>query len=256
MMGPRSGYGRISNPYKDIAGSPLDLPQENRRHSKKFLAQWRLFSENQSFMGDHQSTLHTRPSLLVRIRDAQDSDSWRLFLDIYGPLVYSYCRRKSLQDADAVDVVQEVMTEVARCIGSFEYQPGRGRFRDWLGTVTYRRLVRFWEKKNRQLVVVDGKTTTEALERRAVSQQDPEWAEEFNTQIVKAALERIRRHFEPATWQAFERVWLQNQETSDTAAELNLLIEAVYKAKSRVLKRLEEEVLLLAEDLPHFVPLS
>ena len=147
------------------------------------------------------------------------------------------------------------MTEVARCIGSFEYQPERGRFRDWLGTVTRRRLARFWAKKNREFAV-DGRASTEELEGRAVPQQDPEWTEEFNTQIVKAALERIRPYFEPATWQAFECVWLQNQGSSATAARLNLPIEAVYKAKSRVLKRLQGEVLLLAEDLPHFVPLS
>jgi hypothetical protein len=40
------------------------------------------------------------------------------------------------------------------------------------------------------------------------------------------------------------------------AAELRIPIEVVYTAKSRVLKRLEEEVRILAEDLPQLMPLS
>src|SRR5262245_51158989 len=92
------------------------------------------------------SALHTRPSLLVRLRDAGDSASWQTFVDLYGPVLYRYARRRGLQDADATDVAQEVLAEVARCIRAFEYQPERGRFRDWLGTVLCRRLARFWEK--------------------------------------------------------------------------------------------------------------
>jgi RNA polymerase sigma-70 factor (ECF subfamily) len=206
-------------------------------------------------MSDSESALQTRPSLLVRIRDAADADSWRMFVDTYAPMVYRYCRRKGVQDADAVDVVQEVMTEVTRCIGSFHYQPERGRFRDWLGTVTRRKLVRFWRKKNR-LAAADGETAAEEMDRLPVPPADAEWTEEFNTQIVKVALERIRQHFEPTTWQAFERVWLQNQQSAEAAAQLNLPIESIYKAKSRVLKRLEQEVLMLAEDMPQSVPLS
>jgi RNA polymerase sigma-70 factor (ECF subfamily) len=190
--------------------------------------------------------------LLVRIRDASDQDSWQMLVGTYAPLVYRFCRRRGVQDADAVEIVQEVMTEVARCIGSFDYRPERGRFRDWLGTITRRRLVRFWKKKNSREVAVDSETVVRELERTAGPTVDAEWIDEFNTRIVKVALERIRQHFDPATWQAFERVWLQDQASREASAQLNLPITAVYKAKSRVLKRLEQEVLMLAEDVPQF----
>ena len=87
----------------------------------------------------------TKPSLLLRIRDATDSASWNEFAEIYGPIIRSYCRRRGLQPTDADDVVQEILTRVARSIGTFEYEPGRGRFRDWLGTVTRNRITRFFE---------------------------------------------------------------------------------------------------------------
>src|SRR3954470_19529751 len=86
------------------------------------------------------SAFHTRPSLLVRIKDARDDDAWTTFVQTYAPLVYCYCRRRGLLGQDAADVVQEVMAQVARSARDFEYQPERGRFRDWLGTITCRKL--------------------------------------------------------------------------------------------------------------------
>src|ERR1700677_3207436 len=91
----------------------------------------------------------TRPSLLLRIRDADDSDSWADFAKVYGPVIRGYCRLRGLQEADADDVSQEVLAQVTRSIGSFDYEPGRGRFRDWLGAVTRNKIVRFLEVKGR-----------------------------------------------------------------------------------------------------------
>jgi RNA polymerase sigma factor (sigma-70 family) len=194
----------------------------------------------------------THPSLLIRLRDPQDQKAWALFVDTYVPMIYRYARRVGLQDADAADISQEVLSEVARCIRSFEYQPDRGRFRDWLGTLVRRRISRFLKKKDRSL--------TDATEDEA-SEGDPcpadaGWTDEFNARILAAALERARPHFEPVTWRAFECVWLENRRAGEVAAELKLPIETIYTAKSRVLKRLEEEVRILAEDVPQLVPLS
>ena len=61
-------------------------------------------------------------------------------------------------------------------------------------------------------------------------------------------LHRIRPHFEASSWQAFERVWLEHRSAAEAADELSMSIEAVYMAKSRILRRLEEEVQDIAED--------
>src|SRR5437868_3868297 len=85
---------------------------------------------------------------------------------------------------------------------------------------------------------------------RATMMPGPAWAEEFHAQILRAALDQIRPSFEPATWRAFERVWIDSRPAAEVAIELGVPIDAVYVAKSRALKRLHAAIVELAEDLP------
>ena len=56
----------------------------------------------------------TRITLLARIRDGRDGDAWQEFVQIYGPVVYRFARNRGLQDADAADLMQDVLRSVAR----------------------------------------------------------------------------------------------------------------------------------------------
>src|ERR1700722_4136084 len=82
----------------------------------------------------------TRASLLVRLRDPRDATAWTEFDDLYAPLIYNYARKQGLQDADAVDVSQEIISTVAGAVGRLEYDPERGSFRNWLLKVVWRKL--------------------------------------------------------------------------------------------------------------------
>lgn len=193
----------------------------------------------------------TRPSLLLRLRDTSDSEAWRTFVETYAPPVYAYGRKLGLQDADAADVAQDVLAQMVRSMRGFEYDRERGRFRDWLRTVTRNRVLKFLAKKDRE-----GALPLDPEMERAADLADAQWPDEFGAQVLRIALERIRPIFEPATWSVFEQVWLRRQSPLDASRNLGLAIDLVYSAKSRVLKRLREEVLMLAEDLPQCVPLN
>ncbi len=186
----------------------------------------------------------TRPSLLVRLRDGADADAWRTFVDVYAPLLYTFARGRGLQDADAADVGQEVLADVARCIRMFEYQPEKGRFRDWLGLIARRKLGRFLTKR-------DGQPS--ALAEETPGEVDPEWSSAFHARLLEVGMERIRGEFELTTWQAFTENWMHNRAVPEVASVTGLSVAAVYVAKSRVLKRLREAILELAEDVPQFV---
>ena len=199
---------------------------------------------------EQKSALATRPSLLLRIRDSGDAEAWRTFVDIYGPVIFRYCRRRGLQDADAADVTQDVLAQVAQSIRSFEYRPERGRFRGWLGTVTHNKMLRFQERVARSVRGEGGDRQSHDNGALAEEGADSEWTEWFNAEVLRIALERVRPNFEPETWRAFELVWIEDRSAADAASMLGRPVYTIYLAKSRVLSRLREEVLMLAEDSP------
>lgn len=185
----------------------------------------------------------TSASLLLRVRDAQNVEAWRTFESVYGPLIRRYCQRRGLQHADAADVSQEVLARVAKAIRGFEYTPELGRFRSWLGTITANEVRTFLTRTGRR-PTVSGDDTIESPD------PDPIWLAEFTEYILAVALDRIRGEFEPATWASFEAVWVRKEPPAEVAQRLGIAVHSVYVNKSRVLKRLEAEVLHLADDLP------
>jgi len=190
----------------------------------------------------------------VRLRDHSDAAAWRTFALTYAPLVYSYCRKNGLQDADAADVTQDVLKQVSQSIRGFEYDPRTGRFRDWLRTVTRHKVLRWLGRsQNGEANVPVG---AEVVEELAEGGADAEWADEFHAQVLKVALEEIRPRFEVSTWRAFELTWIDGSDPRQVAKEVGLAIDQVYAAKSRVLKSLRAQILMLAEDVPPFVPLD
>lgn len=194
-------------------------------------------------METEPSSALTRPSLIARLRNEQDAEAWGTFVSVYARLVHGTCRRRGLQEADAADVTQAILAEVLRSMRSgFKYQPERGRFRDWLGTVTFRQIGRFLRQRAAQHAVANDCDLFEA--------PDPGWSADFQAHLMRLGLERIQADFEPLTWRVFVRVWFDNQPALAIAAEQNVTIDVVYTAKSRVLKRLREEIMHLADDVP------
>jgi RNA polymerase sigma factor (sigma-70 family) len=189
----------------------------------------------------------TRPSLLFRVRDPRDVQAWDDFARVYRPLVYGHARRRGLSHEDAEDVAQRVFARVCAAIRGFEYQPDKGRFRDWLGSIVRNEVFRHWKKEEKLAQGHGGDDS--ALEQVAGDAVDPEWAAEYHSFILQTALARCQPHFEPSTWRAFERVWLEQRPAPEVATELGQPIDWVYVAKSRVLKRLWQEVQELAEDV-------
>ncbi len=194
------------------------------------------------------SSPHTRPSLLVRLRDAADHKAWRQLVELYAPLVYRFLRRRGLQDADAADLTQEVLRAVAAAIDSFEYDPRRDSFRGWLFTVARNKLHTFLKRRQRRLHHVE-QVDDERLDREPAPREDEElWEQEYQQRLFDWAGEEVRGCFQEATWQAFWRTAVEGQSPREAADLLRMSVGAVYIARSRVLARLKEEVQRLLEE--------
>lgn len=179
-------------------------------------------------------------SLLVRVK-ARDAAAWERFVALYGPLVYRWCRRCRLQPADAMETVQEVFRAVAGAIEDFRRDQAGDTFQGWLRTIT-RNKVRDFLRVRRPLAVGG----TEAQVRMASVQDmvldDQPEPEHEHTAVIHRGLELVRAEFADNTWQAFWQTTVDSHSPAEVAARLQMSVVAVYKAKSRVLMRLREEL--------------
>ncbi len=185
----------------------------------------------------------TRASLLLRLRDPRDEAAWTEFVDLYAPLLYGYARKQGLQDADAVDLCQEVLSAVAGSVGQLEYDPSRGSFRNWLFLILCRRLSN-WRRAQRHRPRGSGDTGTQRLLEQCPAPQrgEEEWEAEWQRRVFAWACEQVRPTVTATTWQAFWRTAVENQPGKQVAADLGLSVAAVYLARSRVVARLKELV--------------
>ena len=180
----------------------------------------------------------TRASLLVRLRDGQDQAAWGEFVRLYAPVVYRYARRRGLQDADAADVMQEVLKSVSASVGAFD--PRLGLFRSWLFTLAHRRLYDLVQRNQRPDAA--GGQPTVVLETAPARDDEESWNQEFERQLFNLAADLIRPTFSDATWQAFHLTAVESKSGQEAAAQLGISVAAVYLAKSRVMVKLKAEV--------------
>jgi RNA polymerase sigma-70 factor (ECF subfamily) len=192
----------------------------------------------------------TQPSLLVRLRDAQDDRAWTQFVEIYAPLVYGYARRQGLQDADAADLTQEVLRAVATAVGRLDYDPQRGSFRSWLFTVVRNKLRNFLAGRARQCQGSGDSRAQEVLEAQPDrgTEADAWWEREYEQRLFAWAAEQVKGGFQDTTWQAFWQTAVEGQEPRTVAAALGVSVGAVYIAKSRVLTQLRRRIQQIQEE--------
>ncbi|MEM9353650.1 MAG: sigma-70 family RNA polymerase sigma factor [Planctomycetota bacterium] len=184
--------------------------------------------------------LTTRGSLLGRIRDTNDADAWAAFVDIYGPLVYRYGRRKGLQDSDAADLSQAVLTEVARCIDRFSYDPSLGRFRNWLMVIARHQLSSLADKHVRHAGSGDSRVAVELHQLPADDDLEERFESEYREHLFRWAADKVRDEVEESTWLAFWRTSVEGAPPQKVADELEKKVGSIYVAKSRIVLRIRE----------------
>ena len=182
----------------------------------------------------------TRPSLLVRLRDARDELAWSQFVDIYAPLVYGFARKHGLQDADAADVTQDVLRSVSAAAKKLDYDPQRGSFRGWLFTVVRNRLRDFWAMHRKQCPGSGDTDTNKRLQDLPAPAEDEEalWEQEYQRQLFSWAAGQVQEDFQDSTWQAFWQTAVEGKSGKKVALGLGMSVAAVYLAKGRVMARL------------------
>ncbi|MGO8689853.1 MAG: RNA polymerase sigma factor [Thermoguttaceae bacterium] len=185
----------------------------------------------------------TSSSLLDRLK-GRDEAAWRRLVGVYGHLVLYWCRCAGIRREDCADICQEVFRAVAVNIDGFRRDRASGSFRGWLRTITRSKVVDHVRRQNRQPAATGGSDAHERF--LAIPDSDASSIRETHDQektiLVKRTLALIRPEFENRTWQAFWRATVEGQRSGVVAEALETTAGAVRQAKSRVLRRLREEL--------------
>jgi RNA polymerase sigma-70 factor (ECF subfamily) len=194
---------------------------------------------------------NTSLSLLTRVRQSGDPLAWSRLVEIYTPLLQRWCQTYDVQAADADDVIQEVLAAVVSELPEFQHNQRTGAFRAWLRLMLVNRLRRFWRARDAAPQAPGGSTALERLNELAddASPASRIWDAEHDQQVIASLLAAIRPHFQPQTWEAFQRQMFDGQPPDQVAEELQMSLSSVYVARSRVLSALRREAAGLVASL-------
>ena len=193
----------------------------------------------------------TRQSLLSRLKNSEDQASWQDFFDTYWRLIYGVAIKSGLTEAEAQDAVQETVIAVARNIKEFRYDPKKCSFKSWLMMITRQRII--WQLRKRQALPApngpraarDDTTRTATIDRipdPASLDLNAVWDEEWEKNLMAAALEQVKRQVKARQFQMFDLYVLQNWPVQDVARTLRVSAAQVYLAKHRIAALLKREV--------------
>jgi RNA polymerase sigma factor (sigma-70 family) len=184
----------------------------------------------------------TSATLLARLRQVPpDQAAWADFAERYGRKIYGWCRQWNLQEADAQDVTQDVLVRLAEKMQDFNYDPTRS-FRAWLKTIARHAWSDFLDSRHRAGVAGDSQMWERLQTVEAREDLVERLKEEFDQELLEEAMARVRSRVVPRTWRAFELMALEGRSGAETAKALGMKVAAVFIAKSRVQRHLQEEL--------------
>ena len=189
------------------------------------------------------SAPETRPSLLLRVRDPADQAAWREFTEIYRPVIVRLALQKGMQAADAEDVAQEVLAAVAKAVEQREHDPERAKFRTWLHRVASNAILDAVTRRRPDRGSGNSALQTALDRHEAPGGPDSDLLRlEYRREVFRWAARQVRAEFRQDTWDAFRLTAIEGRSIAAVAKELAKDTGAIYAARSRIMRRIQEKV--------------
>lgn len=205
--------------------------------------------------GRPDELIPTRESLLSRIKNWEDRESWQDFFDTYWRLIYGTARKAGLSDAEAQDIVQETVISVAKNVEGFKYDPSVCSFKSWMLQLTRWRIINQLKRRNSNAKhLASGASASKRPDETATIERAPDpagcdleaiWESEWETNLLKAAVERVKRRVDPAQFQIFDLYCLEGWPVRKVAHTLGVSTGRIYLTKHRVSRLLKKEIELM-----------
>jgi RNA polymerase sigma-70 factor (ECF subfamily) len=181
-------------------------------------------------------------SLLERLR-ANDASAWSRLVSLYAPLVQYWCDRAGLRRMDGEDVTQEVFAAAAANLEGFRRDRPGDTFRGWLRAITRNQILLYFRRTRHQAQAEGGSDAWRLLQQVAdqPTETDANEATQMG-QLYRRALDQVHCEFEERTWQAFWLTVIEGRTPATLTDELGMSAPSIRQAKSRVLRRLKQEL--------------
>jgi RNA polymerase sigma-70 factor (ECF subfamily) len=189
----------------------------------------------------------TRYSLLSRLQNWDDHDSWKDFFDTYWRLIYAVALKSGLTEAEAQDVVQETIIAVAKNIQKFKRDRQLGSFKGWLRNLTRWRIADQLRKRTRvapEEMEAAGDDSADWDTARSSDSAEAEsvWENEWRVNLMKVALENVRGRVKEEHYQMFDFYMVKQWPVAKVARTLGVSAGQVYLAKFRVGALIKKEI--------------
>jgi RNA polymerase sigma factor (sigma-70 family) len=189
----------------------------------------------------------TRESLLERLKQWDDQESWRDFFNTYGGLLYRAATKSGLSDSEAQDVVQDTIITVAKKMGSFRYDPALDSFKGWLLFLTRKRIAMEYRKRERNRARAPSESSApnvelEELPDPAAGNLESFWEEEWTRTLWNQALAKVKEQVALKQFQMFDLYVVKDRPVLEVAKGLGVTVAQVYLAKHRISALLKKEL--------------
>jgi RNA polymerase sigma factor (sigma-70 family) len=199
-------------------------------------------------------SIPTRSTLLSRLKDLDDDQSWRRFFETYWMLIYGVALKSGLHDVEAQEVVQETIIAVSRNIGGFRYDRSCCTFKTWLLTVVRSRIANQFRRRRRQEATVcpgfgaDHADRLDQLPDERGNELERVWNEEWERHLMDGAIERVKHRVPAEQFQMFDLYVLREWPAEKVARTLDVSPARIYLAKHRVSKLVRQELIQIREE--------
>jgi len=200
-------------------------------------------------MNKTDELIPTRKSLLSRLKNWDDQESWRVFFETYWKLIYTTGIKAGLTETEAQDVVQETVISILKSMGDFKYQSNNASFKSWLLQLTSWRITDQLRKRKPHMDLGKYRDGTTSVTATAEKIADPaswdwqnSWEADWETNLMQVAIQRVKKRVDPKHYQMFDLHVFKEWPTGRVARAFGVNRAKVYLIKHRVSKLLKEEV--------------
>jgi RNA polymerase sigma factor (sigma-70 family) len=197
----------------------------------------------------------TSLTLLEQLKRPHAEAAWERFCRVYGAPIVRYGMKLGLAESDARDVLQETLIALVKLLPGFNYDPRRGRFRNYVLTIVHRQALGVFRRRNRsaEVPLEDGMPVPSLLDGPAGGARpaEDEAAARWQESLLDEAWCRLQRsgQIQPRTLAIFEEYVLRGLPADEAAKKFGVAANTVYQIRNRVIVMLKEDVQALMADM-------